>query len=504
MAVLEIRPYQQEALDAIVAAEARGVCRPLVALPTGTGKTVIFAHVIAGRPGRALILVHRDELVRQAVDKLSMVAPDLIAGIVKAARDDVTAPCIVASVQTVSHESRLARLTADFGTVVVDEAHHAVADSYRRVLTAVGAFARQGPVVLGVTATPQCGDAVGLEPVFQEIVYRKTILDMIRAGYLSDLRAIQIRLAADAPEHVSPAYREHARGRKALLFAPTVAMARAMAETLCRDGIAAEALSGGTPPDARQAMLKRFKAGQTQVIANCAVLTEGFDEPSIDAIVIARPTKSTTLYTQMIGRGTRLYPGKADCLVLDLVGATTRHDLISVATLVGLPLDRLPQGYLVSEAVAAHEAEVRRRQGALVARRVELFQRRPLHWVATDAGFALTLGQQGWMVLTPESPTQEHWAVLRVSRRGATQVVADRLPLAYAQRIAEDAARREGAQGLVNPQARWRQRPIEEYPKMLAWLQRWHLPYHVGMSAGEASDLLSFEQLRRLDPVARA
>jgi ATP-dependent helicase IRC3 len=525
MSILEVRPYQQEALDAIIAGEARGVRRPLVALPTGTGKTVVFAHLIAQRPGRALVLVHRDELVWQAIDKLRMVAPELPVGVVKAARDEVLMPCLIASVQTLSREARLARVPPDFQTIIVDEAHHAVAETYRRVLRAMRSFADDGPLTLGVTATPTRGDAIGLQAVFQDIVYEKTILEMIAAGYLCDLRAVQIRLAVDfhdlhtragdliereiddllmaaeAPEHVSRAYRAHAMGRKALLFTPTVAMACAMAEALRHHGIAAEALSGETPLEARQAMLQRLKSGATSVIANCAVLTEGFDEPSVDAVIIARPTKSATLYTQMIGRGTRLYPGKGDCLILDCVGATTRHDLVSLATLTGLPLAALAQGQSVREAMEAQAAEQQRLHGELVARQVELFRRRPLHWVEAPAGFVLPLGAQGWMVLTPERSDQERWTVLRVGPTGETQVVAAQVLLSYAQGIAEDQAQREGAGGLVNPRAHWRQRPVGDYPKLVALMRRWHLPYRPDMPAGEASDLVSVERLRRLDRV---
>jgi superfamily II DNA or RNA helicase len=522
--MIENRPYQQEGLDAIVAAELRGIRRPLLALPTGTGKTVVFAHLIKQRPGRSIILVHRDELVWQAVDKLQIIAPDLPVGIVKAARDEVRMPCLVASVQTVSREARLARLTPDFTTVVIDEAHHAVAESYRRVLTALRAFEDDGPLTLGVTATPMRGDDVGLEAVFQEIVYQKSILEMIVAGYLCDLRAIQIHLEADfhalhtragdliegelddmlmdadAPEYVTRAYREHALGRKALLFTPTIATAHVMAATLRAAGIAAEALSGETPLDDRQAMLRRLKSGKTQVIANCAVLTEGFDEPSVDCIIVARPTKSPTLYTQMIGRGTRLYPGKEACLILDLVGVTTRHDLMSLASLTGLPLEYLIKGQSVLDAMDAQAAEQQRVYGEMVARRVELFRRRPLHWLPSEARFVLSLGEQGWMVLTPEAADQDRWTVSRVSPRGVRRVIAAQVLLSYAQGIAEDHAQREGAGGLVNPRARWRQRPVEESEKVLTWLQRWHLPYRVGMSLGEASDLLTLERLRRLHP----
>src|SRR5918999_5255515 len=176
--MLTLRPYQTEAIEAILAAEVCGVRRPLVALPTGTGKTVIFAHLIGQRQGRSLVLVHRDELIQQAAEKLSLIAPGLEVGIVKAAKDEVAAPCVLASVQTLSRESRLARLPLGFNTVIVDEAHHGVAETYRRVLTAVGSFNPDGPLTVGVTATPMRGDQVGLDAVFQEIVYRRSIMEM--------------------------------------------------------------------------------------------------------------------------------------------------------------------------------------------------------------------------------------------------------------------------------------------------------------------------------------
>jgi ATP-dependent helicase IRC3 len=195
--MLSLRPYQQEAIEAILKAEAHGVRRPLLALPTGCGKTVIFAHLIRQREGRSLVLVHRDELIQQAAEKLQLIAPGLEVGIVKAVRDEVDAPCVLASVQTLSREARLARLPLGFKTVVVDEAHHAVAETYRRILTAVGSFDPDGPLTVGVTATPMRGDQVGLKAVFQEIVYKRSILDMILEGYLADVRGIQVGLKVD-------------------------------------------------------------------------------------------------------------------------------------------------------------------------------------------------------------------------------------------------------------------------------------------------------------------
>src|SRR5207342_3798151 len=153
----------------------------------------------------------------------------------------------------------------------------------------------------------------------------------------------RLLLAANAPAHVLAAFQAYAAERKALLFTPTVALAYAMAATFCSAGIAAEALDGTTPLATRRAILQRLHSGATRVVANCAVLTEGFDEPSVDCIIVARPTQSTLLYQQMLGRGTRTYPGKTDCLLLDVVGVSTRHTLHTAATLFDCDPARLAQ-----------------------------------------------------------------------------------------------------------------------------------------------------------------
>src|SRR5437870_4032084 len=359
------RPYQYEAVAALLAATARGVHRPLLVLPTGTGKTIIFALLVQRRGGRALVRAHRDELIQHAVGKLHVVAPTLPLGVVQAEQDRHDASIVIASVQTLSRRTRLTRLVPDFQTIVIDEAHHAPAPTYRRILEYCRAWHPDGPLVVGVTATPERGDHHSLRPVFDRIVYQKTLLEMMQAGYLVDLRALQVLLQADfdalrtqqgdfveteletlllaanAPAQVLAAFQAHAADRKALLFTPTVALAYAMAATFCAAGIAAEALDGTTPLATRRAILQRLHTGTTRVVANCAVLTEGFDEPSVDCIIIARPTQSAVLYQQMLGRGTRTYPGKTDCLGLDVVGVSTRHTLHTAATLFACDPARL-------------------------------------------------------------------------------------------------------------------------------------------------------------------
>lgn len=510
------RPYQQEAVAALHAAATRGVQRPLVVLPTGTGKTLVFALLVQQRPGRALILAHRDELIHQAVDKLQLVAPDLAIGVVQGEEDAYDAPIVVASVQTLSRRERLARLVPDFQTIVIDEAHHAPAPSYQRILTHCRAAQADGPLVVGVTATPERGDQQSLRPVFDEIVYQKSLVEMIQSGYLADLRALQVLLQADfdalhtrrgdfvaaeldamlfaanAPAQVLAAFQAHAPTRKALLFTPTVATAYAMAATFAAAGIAAEALDGTTPLEARRALLQRFHAGDTQVVANCAVLTEGFDEPSLDCVIVARPTQSRLLYQQMLGRGTRPYPGKSDCLILDVVGVSTRHTLHTAARLL-----RCPAGALARQTITAILAERDRQEqarlaalrGRLRSTSVDLLRRKVLRWVQTRQGaWVLSLGSQhGMLRLRPDGA--DTWQVVQLRRDAAPVLLGEVLPLAYAQGLAEDFARQQGVVHMVDVEAPWRRQPASD--KQTALMQKLGLTVQAGMTKGEAADLLS-------------
>ncbi len=509
------RPYQYEAVAALLAAAARGVQRPLLVLPTGTGKTIVFALLVQRRGGRSLILAHRDELIQQAVDKLRLVDPTLSLGIVQAAHDEHTAPTVVASVQTLSRRTRLTRVVPDFHTVVIDEAHHAPAPTYRRILDYCRAWRPDGPLVVGVTATPERGDRQSLREVFDRIVYQKTLLEMMQAGYLVDLRALQVLLQADfdalrtqhgdfveaeleslllaanAPAQVLATFQAHAAERKALLFTPTVALAYAMADTFRTAGIPAEALDGTTPGTTRRAILRRLHTGETRVVANCAVLTEGFDEPSVDCIIVARPTQSALLYQQMLGRGTRTYPGKTDCLLLDVVGVSTRHTLYTAATLFACEAATLTQRSVL-ELLAPHAGQPQEADaltGTLRSTPVDLFARRALRWVQTRQGaWVLSLGaQHGTLRLRADGP--DTWQVLQVRREAAPLRLGDTLPLPYAQGLAEDYARHLGVARLVEAEAPWRQQPATE--KQTALLRKLGLAERAGLTKGAAADLLA-------------
>lgn len=526
---IALRDYQRDSIAAINAAEDEGLRQLLTVLPTGAGKTIVFASVLQERIARgpALVLAHRDELIRQAADKIQMVDHRMPVGIWKAERNQWRAPIVVGSVQTLSRESRLKAVPpGHFRTIIIDEAHHATGPSYKRILKYLGAFDRDDVLTLGYTATP----VSGLGSVFQKEVYRKEILDLILDGYLCDLRAKTVHLEADfsklhtrngdfveeeleqlfreagAPAVTVRAYREHAEGRKALVFTPSVATAYEMADEFTRQGIPADAIDGETPLARRQLLLKQFKSGAIRVLANCAVLTEGFDEPSIDCVIIARPTKSKVLYAQCLGRGTRLHPGKEDCLVLDLAGATLRHDLMSMAKLLDLDPKLTGKGETVPSVakvarkqIEEKEREARRAgllgladelQRQLVAQNVDVFRRRAT-WVTTGQRFVLAV-KEGYIVLQPKGA--DTYDVVKQARGKEDAVLATDLSLGYAQGVAEDWARRE-APALSDPNAKWRHSAPSE--KQIAAAQRMRIPEPENMTRGELSDAMTAAIARR-------
>ncbi len=360
-----LRPYQSGAIAAIRAQFDAGVLATLLVLATGAGKTVCFAElarqvVEAGK--RVLVVAHREELLEQAKNKLTDVG--VVAAIEQANRRAGSAPVIVASVATLRGE-RLERLDpSEFGLVVVDEGHHAFASSYRGILDHFASVPK-----LGVTATPDRGDGHALGEVYESVAYRYELRAAIRDGWLAPIRARRIvvepmdlssvktragDLAQDqlaeimAREEVlvgivGPLL-EQATTRKTIVFAVDVATSHALAALLnrYRPGCA-RAVDGTFDKLDRRQTLVEFSQGAFQFLVNCQVLTEGYDEPSVSCIATCRPTKSRALYTQMVGRGTRLFDGKADCLVLDFVGNSGKHKLVG-------PVDALAAGEISDEA----------------------------------------------------------------------------------------------------------------------------------------------------------
>ena len=361
-----LRPYQREAIDAVLEARRKGVRRMVITLPTGAGKTVIFAHLARLAKRQVLVLAHREELLFQAREKLerSLQGAGVVAIERGADRAPVDAKILVCSIRSL-HEERLARVLQgrDIGLVIYDECHHAAAEDNLRVLTQLGVFAPEWTgTLLGFTATTGRGDGKGLDTVFQRIVYSRSLPELIEQGYLAPLRGFRVGTSADLGR-LSPGgndYREDelaeaidieernalvarsiqelARDRRTIAFCVTVNHAMNLSRALNVIGVPAGIVHGAMPSDVRQKALADFREGHTQVLTNVGVLTEGFDDPGVSCVAMARPTRSDGLYAQCVGRGTRLHPDKKNCLVLDFVDLSAL-DLCTLPSLFGVPRD---------------------------------------------------------------------------------------------------------------------------------------------------------------------
>lgn len=351
---MNLRPYQQEAKDSVIVGFEQAN-KLLAVIPTGGGKTILFAHLAAHyQPGRTLILAHREELLQQAKDKI-FAATGLVAELERAdSHAFLSAPVVVASVQTLMRAKRRERWPKDhFSLVVVDEAHHILADSYQ---TTLDYFTLDSATkVLGVTATPDRGDKKNLGKYFDAVAYEVSLVRLIKDGYLSpirvktlpvkvDLRGLR-KIAGDFAaddldaaiepwlERIADELAAECWGRKTIVFLPLVKTAQRMATILGKRGIFSMSVSGYD--DNRTETLGWFaKAGPGTALCNAMLLTEGFDQPDVDCVVCLRPTQVRSLFAQMVGRGTRICPGKTDLLLLDFLWQTEKLPLVSPARLI--------------------------------------------------------------------------------------------------------------------------------------------------------------------------
>jgi superfamily II DNA or RNA helicase len=374
---MALRPYQREAIDAVLAARREGVRRMLVCLPTGAGKTVIFAQLARLARRQVLVLAHREELIAQARSKIegaldgeSVVSVE--RGSERAADDAKVLVCSLRSL----HEDRLARVLRgrNVGLVIYDECHHAAAEDNLRVLRQLGVFDEGWTgTLLGFTATTSRGDGKGLDGVFERIVFSRTLPELIEDGFLVPLRGFRISTKADLTRLsgggidfredelaeavdieernalVARSIQELARDRRTIAFCVTVGHAKNLARSLNALGVPAGIVHGAMASDDRRRALEEFRRGLTHVLTNVAVLTEGFDDPGVSCVAMARPTRSEGLYAQCVGRGTRLAPEKKDCLILDFVDLSSLA-LCTLPSLFGVPRDLDLRGGDVREA----------------------------------------------------------------------------------------------------------------------------------------------------------
>lgn len=532
MTTLKLRDYQRQALDAVYDAWAGGMQRPALVLPTGAGKTVVFAHLtqefrnsyahgVPDKGRRVIVLVHRDELADQAMNKLRQVLPeDVTVGKVKAEHNEIDADVMVCSVQTLAVARRLRALAGDaksvygeIGLIITDECHHAAAASYRKVYDAF-----PEALQVGVTATLERNDGKSLGDVWDDVVYSKSILWMVAKGYLTDVRAKAVdvstldmsgvkRTGADwaagdlgraleesgALGAVSRAYQEHGEGRRAIVFTPTVATAEAVAADLNGAGVPSGMISGETPRDERRHLFEEFRQGRLRTLVNCMVLTEGFDAPWAEVAVIARPTRSRALYTQMVGRVLRPWEGKTSALVLDLVGASAN----GLRTLIDLEpgaVRKMRDGESLADAVVREAEEGDQKVAAghiafeLKVRDLDVFAASPTAWHRTHGGVMfIDIGRKKRVFLWPSPEESGKWDVCAQDETGAGRTQYRNLDLSMA--LAWGEAKAEDHQEFsTRRNASWRRGvPSEAQLKAARYLG----VDPRGMGKGELGDALS-------------
>jgi len=506
MSLLKLRDYQHECKDAVWDAVARGLQRFAVVLPTGAGKTVVFAHLILEaleKGHRVLVLVNRDELVNQTVRQVHSAGPELTIGVVKASRNETGRDVTIASVQTLGRQSRLDQFDDDdFDFIIVDECHHIAADSYQRVIRKFGGYRTElryldvqnnkdlseVPVctVVGFTATMVRGDKKGLGDTFQEIVYTKDLVWMIRKGYLVSPFGKRINLVVDtegmpqtggdlaagalgrkmldlhAGSAIGHFLREHAADRSSLVFMPDVASAENVTVTLRLMGFTTALVTGETPYEERALIFKAVRLGEVQVVVNCMVLTEGFDEPQFSCVVIGRMTKNPGLFIQMVGRGLRLWKlhnpaspyawirkPKTDCIV-GLMGNSGSVSLAGMSDLTETPITEVRDGETITDAIDREEKD-RPVSKDIDASRVtyedvDLFEMSEFSFKRTRKNGYLFIPTQNWLIaIFPEYDDLLSFKVGRVwcgkgikqnSREIATGLTLDGA-MAQAEQLAE-------------------------------------------------------------------
>jgi superfamily II DNA or RNA helicase len=542
--VVTLRDYQREAITATHDAWVRGVNRAAIVLPTGAGKTVVFAHpdfrtASDGTPfpGRMLILVHRDELALQAMAKLRAIDPTVSVGRVQNVHNEVDRQVIVGSVQTLARAPRRERIR-DVGMIVVDEAHHATARTYREILGHFGAW--RGVPTAGFSATlARSEDDAHLGDIWQEVVLRRDVLDGIRQGWLVDVTGKRVAIegldlggvkrshgdysehdlgehleSADAPEHVSVSYAEHAGDRQGITFWPTVALAHAGADAYEDAGITTRVITGETSSDDRAKMYEEYRRGDVQMLSSVMVLTEGFDMPQASCAVIARPTRSAPLYVQMAGRVLRPHrlpvPGygiKRDALLLDVTGASEEHKLatladLSVTTKINARddeslLDLADEQMAEEERSAAVMAgEIDPATGRRIVKDVDLFGDRSSVWLQTPRGTWFVPAGDWIVFLWPDDSAPGLWKVGGIGAKasvGSARVLDDALTLDWAMQRAEERARQAVSvqdKGRIDARnARWRSSPASA--KQLTYAQRLGCTVNPLMSKGAVGDAIS-------------
>jgi superfamily II DNA or RNA helicase len=532
--MLELRDYQRTCVDLVVQSyEQNPQGEEYLVLPCGAGKTIIFSaiiHTLARVHNcAALILAHRDELLDQAIEKYQYVDSSAIIGKVGGGVHNYGGDVTVGSIATVSRPKHIKNLKALYGTgqgliIVIDEFHHSQSDGYQRVIKAFpDAF------LLGVTATPDRLDRKllldGKPPLFQ-----MSIIDMIKRKYLCDMRVIAIRtetslddihtqmgdfnekeldLAINTPDRnkrIVDAYQEYAAGKRTICFAVTVAHARALEYAFNDAGIPAATITGNTSIDERKKLYAQLRSGEILVLTSVMVLSEGFDETSVECVIMARPTQSRGLFVQCIGRGVRLHPGKKEAIILDITDNCLKHRLMPVNLRKALDMMNLKDDETIEEALAREKEELEEREKQAMVRKLKEKRVKDLQidlltsiaWTEHAEGhYSIELPRiKHKLGIIPVKGTDMYYVAAKIHPTNTYQKWTGNQSLEACQQWAEEAALRLLADpstiNLYDTSHPWKQKPISDgQKKMLRW---YRIPFSDEMTSGEASRIIDAHQ----------
>jgi len=526
-----LRDYQQEAINNVVEDWSQGTLNVLIAHATGLGKTITGLGLLKQqmKPGeRAIWTAHRDELVQQPLARFAEWWPEsqLFSGVVKAEQNQVDARLIFASIQTISRPNRLSALveSGPFDYLVVDECHHSAAPSYLRTIAGLRE-ANPGLKHLGMSATPWRTDGVGLIAAYDKIASQKNIMWGIKHGWLVEPNGQQVQTDVDLGgvslvhgdfaqfelqevlhsagwhELVARSYLEHGQDRQAIAYTPGVQNSKDLREALLGRGVMAAHIDASTPLEERRATVRDFRERKIKVLCNCMIAVEGWDVPSVELIMMARPTKSHGLFTQIIGRGLRPYPGKEDCLVL-LFTVTGTHILTLFDLGQSKKLKKAKEAAerlgvsSASEPIELFDEEAVDGAG-LYANAVSLFAKSAGAWFRDGATFSLGLGhdekgvQRVLVILPPENGGG--WRLLGLGKRPrkswqAFEILASE-SIDETMVMANEIAERRGAAILYEKGKRWRKEPPTV--KQVALIRRMGIMPSPEMTRGDCARLVT-------------
>ncbi len=504
--LIQLRDYQIECLETVIDENKSGVNRQLITLPTGSGKTIIMSAIAKEFNKKTLILAHRQELIQQTIDKLRLFWQEVDVGMCMGNRQEFHNQIIVGSVQSCYRLQKLNKLKEqDFNILMIDEAHHSVSGSYQSIINELGFNANNAnKLLIGVTATP---DRIGLGDIFDKIVFSRSISTMIKAGYLSpvigrkiltnlslssvkisngDFQIDDLSELVNTPERnnfIVEKFKEYSKNRKTIAFCCDVQHCKDLSDAFKAQGISSCSVWGNMPTEERKRALNDLKTGKIQVVTSCGILVEGYDEPSINCVIMARPTRSPSLYTQCVGRGLRLFPAKENCLVLDF--SDKHHNLDSIMTLAST-IPEAPQIKEPVEPIDREEIDMRPK--------IEVFENcdKIFDIIGSTRFIWVDIGDNEWslqddekneIVMIPEAGG--YVATLYFPDSSSQKIVKDPLPLEYCSGVCEDYARRHLKVSFADQSKPWMLADAEMTQGQIDFLQK--KMDCKGMNRGQAS-----------------